>query len=219
MAKLLLTSQGLFNKTISNALFKLAGKRPQDIKVVFIPTAATFMDVDKDWLINQLKNVQKQKFSYIDVVDIAALSKEEWEPRVRKADVIVVGGGNPFDLIKWFKKTGFDKELPELLKTRVYVGNSSGAIVMGKTIPIKCRDFYELETDIDEDIDGLDFVDFTFLSHYLEPDYGEDIDDKAIQKISEEIKNTVYAVDDNSAIVINNGKLAVVTEGKWKKFN
>lgn len=37
--KLLLTSGGLTNDSIANALFELVGKKPEDTKVVFIPTA------------------------------------------------------------------------------------------------------------------------------------------------------------------------------------
>jgi len=215
--KLLLTSQGLYNETISEALIQLVDKKPTQTKVAFIPTAATFMDIDKDWLIKQLIDVKRQKFGYVDIVDIAALSKNEWKPRVEKSDVIVVGGGNPFHLMRELKKSGLGKMLPELLKTRVYVGNSSGSMVMGEMIPLKCKELYECETDEKKDLEGLGFVDFTFLPHLNDKDF-TDVNRKYIKQLAGEIGDTVYALDNNTAIVIKGDKVKVVSEGEWEKF-
>jgi dipeptidase E len=38
--KLLLTSAGITNKSIANALFELVGKSPEETTIVFIPTAS-----------------------------------------------------------------------------------------------------------------------------------------------------------------------------------
>jgi len=38
--KLLLTSDGLTNNSIANALFSLTGKKPEETTVVFVPTAS-----------------------------------------------------------------------------------------------------------------------------------------------------------------------------------
>lgn len=215
--KLLLTSQGLFNKTIEKALFELAGREADQLKVVFVPTAATFMDVDKDWLLDQLIQIKNQNFSYVDIVDIAALSQKKWKPRIEKADILIFGGGNPFDLLRWMKKSGINKILPELLKTKIYIGNSSGAIVMGRKIPLKCKELYECETSLKKDLDGLGFVDFIFLSHLNDKDF-TNVNKKYIEKLTRETGETVYALDDDSAIVVDGDKMKVVSEGKWEKF-
>ena len=57
--KLLLTSSGITNQSIANALFELTGKKPEDTTVVFIPTAATIETGDKDWFITDLMNLKK----------------------------------------------------------------------------------------------------------------------------------------------------------------
>ncbi len=57
--KLLLTSSGLANKSISNALFELIGKKPEETTIVFIPTASNVEVGDKDWLITDLINLKK----------------------------------------------------------------------------------------------------------------------------------------------------------------
>ena len=52
--KLLLTSGGITNKSIADALFELVGKKPEDTALVFIPTAANVETGDKSWFINDL---------------------------------------------------------------------------------------------------------------------------------------------------------------------
>jgi peptidase E len=71
--KLLLTSGGLTNESISDVLFDLVGKKPEETSVVFIPTASNVETGDKDWLIDDLKNLQKQNFKQIDIADISAV--------------------------------------------------------------------------------------------------------------------------------------------------
>ncbi len=60
--KLLLTSGGLTNKSIADALFDLVGKKPEDISLVFIPTASNVEIGDKGWFIDDLVNLKRQNF-------------------------------------------------------------------------------------------------------------------------------------------------------------
>ena len=84
---------------------------------------------EKSWLIEDLSNLKKQRYGFIDIVDISALPQDVWIPRLKKANAIFVGGGNTYYLMSWLEKSGLDKILPKLLKTRVYVGISAGSIV------------------------------------------------------------------------------------------
>ena len=94
--KLLLTSGGLTNKSIEIALFDLVGKKPEDTTLCFIPTAATAEMGDKDWFINDLKNIDKQGFKSITIVDIGAIPKEKWKPQLDEADVLFFSGVTGF---------------------------------------------------------------------------------------------------------------------------
>jgi len=216
--KLLLTSFGLNNETIANALLKLIGKEFNETKISVVPTAANIYNGGKEWVINDLLNIKKQGFAEIDIVDISALPKENWHPRLKKADILFFEGGDPFYLMKWIKKTGLDKLLPDLLKTRIYVGSSSGAIVLGQKIPEKCKELYESNPEGMGNINGLGLVDFSFLSHYCEEGYPLTLDDEVGEEIAKDLKTTLYAIDNNSAIQIINNKLQIVSEGKWNKF-
>src|SRR5687768_7182316 len=98
--KLLLTSGGLTNETISKALEDMVGKPREDIRVVFIPTAAfPYEDGEhnKEWLVMDLYRTM-DFCGYLDVASLADLSQENLMKKLEPADVIFVGGGNTFYL-------------------------------------------------------------------------------------------------------------------------
>lgn len=119
--KLLLTSSGKTNKSIGKALLDLLGKPFEKTNLTFIPTAANVEQGDKMWLVDDMNNFRKMNFASFDIVDISAVSKDIWFPSFNKADVLVFGGGDTYYLLSWIKKSGLEKILPELLKTKVYV--------------------------------------------------------------------------------------------------
>lgn len=209
--KLMLTSCGITNKSLAETLKKLVNK--EEIKIAFIPTAANVEEGEKDWLINDFNNCEK--LGTVDIVDISALEKNIWLPRLKLANVIFVGGGNTEHLVKWMKKSGFAEELPELLKTRVYVGISAGSIALSK-------DLYCVSTTIYEEkeppyLEGLEYVNFYVLPHLNSPYFPKARED-VIEKIKHNFDLELYALDDDSAIVFNDGKIEVVSEGKWIKY-
>ncbi len=211
--KLMITSAGITNKTLENALKKLAGNK---IKIAFIPTAANAVDGDKEWLINYFVNCKK--LGNVDIVDISALDKKAWLARLKKANVIFVGGGDTSYLAKWIKKSGLDKELPELLKTRIYVGISAGSIVLSKSIQSSSEYLFSLYGDeIKNAPKGLGFVDFNIRPHFNSKNFPKVID-KNLKKVAKELSSDMYAIDDASAVIYNNGKIKVVSEGVWKKY-
>lgn len=103
--KLLLSSAGLSNPSISKALEDLLGKPSKGVKLAFIPTAANVEPGDKSWMIDDLNNFRKAGFE-VDIVDISALPKEDWLPRLSEAEVLFLGGGNTFHLMHWVKLAG-----------------------------------------------------------------------------------------------------------------
>lgn len=104
--KLLLTSAGLSNESIIKAFFDLVGKSAKEIRVAFIPTASNIETGDKWWLIKDLSTLQGMGFAQLDIVDISAMPKVAWQPRLEEADVFFFGGGNTFYLMHWIRKSG-----------------------------------------------------------------------------------------------------------------
>jgi dipeptidase E len=211
--KIMLTSSGITNKSLEGALRKLVGG---DIKIAFIPTAANTVDVDKEdksWLIDNFNECRKVGFT--DIVDISALDKDIWLPRLRKANVIFVGGGDTIHLMNCINKSGLKDEFPELLKERVYVGISAGSHIASKDLASSSKFLYDEEGT---GVPGLGFVDFYVRAHLNSPKFPK-IRDEFLKKDTQKLDQDCYAIDDDSAVVCVDGKIEVVSEGEWKRYS
>jgi dipeptidase E len=217
--KLLLTSAGITNPSIAKALFELVGKRPEETSLVFIPTASNVEVGDKGWLIDDLVNLKKLNLKSIDIADISAVGPEIWKPKFEAADVLFFEGGNSYHLMRWIEKSGLNLILPILLKNKVYVGLSAGSMVASIDLAIKLSQIvYEEDLNETENMAGLGLVDFYFLPHLNSP-YFRNLREDFIRKATEGMSKTIYAMDDDSALEIIDGAVAVVSEGKWFAIN
>lgn len=217
--KLLLTSGGLTNKTIEDALFDLTGKKPEDTTLCFIPTAATIEVGDKDWLINDLKSIDKQGFKSVSIVDISAVPEKVWKPQMDEADILFFSGGNTYHLMKWINKSGLVKLLPEYMKTKVWVGISAGSMVTNPDLTAKISQaIYDEDFDKSYEVSGLNYVNFYFLPHLNSPFFPNLVEEK-IKKLAETTTRKMYVLDDQGALKIVDGKVEIVTNGKYLEYN
>lgn len=217
--KLLLTSGGLTNKSIEQALFDLVGKKPQDTNLCFIPTAATIEIGDKDWFINDLKNIDKQGFKSVSIADISAVPESIWRPQMEEADVLFFSGGNTYHLMEWINKSGLRDLLPEYLKTKVWVGISAGSMVTNPDLAAKISQaVYNEDYDKIGEMPGLNYVDFYFLPHLNSP-YFPNLIEENIKKIAERIPKKIYAMDDQGALQVIDKEVQIITEGRCLEFN
>lgn len=216
--KLLLTSGGLTNKSISKALFELVGKKPEDTSLVFIPTASNIVTEEKDWFINDLINVRNQNFKSINITDISAVPENIWRPQMENADVLFFEGGDTYHLMEWMNKSGLSKLLPELLKTKVYVGVSAGSMVTNPDLDVRLSQVIYGEDFEKTTMAGLNFVDFYFLPHLNSPDFPGRMEEN-IREAAKSLSRKIYSLDDQSALKVVDGKVEIVTEGKYLEFN
>ncbi|MDD5464489.1 MAG: Type 1 glutamine amidotransferase-like domain-containing protein [Candidatus Moranbacteria bacterium] len=217
--KLLLTSAGISNKSISDALLNLTIKPFSELNVAFIPTASNVEKGDKFWLIDDLTSLKNLGFKQVDIVDISALSKEAWIPRLEEADIFYFEGGSTFHLMHWIEKSGLKEVLLEMLKTRVYVGVSAGSMVACKNLDLSTSErLYDEKPGEDDKDEGLGYVDFLVRPHLNSP-YFPKLNLENLEKMSHEFPDTFYALDDQSAIKIADGEMEIISEGVWKKYN
>lgn len=216
--KLLLTSGGITNSSISTALFQLVGKKPEVTSLVLIPTASNVQQGDKGWLIDDLVNLKKQNFRSIDIVDISAIDRKLWNARMEEADVLYFGGGNRYHLMEWMTRSRLTEILPGLLREKVYVGMSAGSMVTGKRLGLGLsHSLYKDDLERTDDIDGLGYVDFTFLPHFNNP-YFVNVKNDIIEEAIRGMTGRLYAVDDQSALKIVDNQVSVISEGAWKVY-
>ncbi len=217
--KLLLTSGGLTNQSIVNTLLDLVTKEPQDTNLCFISTAATIETGDKSWFINDLINIHKLGFKTISIVDIGATSEDVWKAQLDDADILFFSGGNTYHLMECINKSGLKELLPEYLKTKVWVGISAGSIVTNPDLAAKISQaIYDEDYDKMGEVSGLNYVDFYFLPHLNSP-YFPNLVEENIKKLAKRIPKKIYAMDDNGAVKVVDGKIEVVSEGKYLEYN
>ena len=216
--KLLLTSGGLTNKSIEKALFDLVGKEPEDTSLVFIPTASNVKMGDKDWFIDDLINIQKQNFKSVSIADISAVPEDIWRPQMEEADILFFEGGDTYHLMKWINKSGLVNILPEFLKTKVYVGSSAGSMSTNPDLVPKMSQIIYGDDMEEKPMAGLNYVNFYFLPHLNSPHFPACIEEK-IGEVAKTLSKKIYALDDQSALKVVDGKVEIVTEGKYLEFN
>ena len=132
--KILLTSAGFEAKAISDAFLEFAGKEPQEIKALFIPTAADFPGAIASLpkCMDDLLNVGIPAAN-IKVFDLhRAMSLEE----LSIFDAVYFTGGNTQYLLDRINDTSFNKSLNEFVnKGGVYIGVSAGSVIAAGNLP------------------------------------------------------------------------------------
>lgn len=208
--KLLLTSAGITNDSIANTLLDMVGKDAEKIKVVFIPTAANVEEGDKAaWFFRQYEDLRRIGINWIDVVDFAA-ADVEWRTRLGECDVLYLSGGNTFYLLDQIRKQGFDDYLKRALSTKVYVGASASSITMTPSIEVAAVPPGDPNLPNLTDLKGLGYVDFEIEPHCDNTRFA------TVEKYAKERNRKIYAIDDQTAIKSIDGKVEVISEGKWK---
>lgn len=224
--KLLLTSNGLSNDSIAKAFAELIGKKPKDTKVAFIPTAANPERGSKDWLIDDLYRIKSRGY-IVDIIELTALKSKEVKKILEETDVIFVGGGNTYYLSYWMQKSGLFELIPKLLKDgKVYAGISAGSIIIGSDLlpSKKIKDgfidenYYEMSVKDEGSDSPLNLVDIVFRPHLNSKSFPM-IREEILAKIAPQLKSPMYALDDESALKVVDGKVEVISEGTWKLFN
>lgn len=217
--KLLLTSGGISNESIKKAFFDLVNKKSEDISLAFIPTASNVQQGDKkEWFIKDLIVLKNLNLKSISIVDISAVERKIWEPQLMEADVLFFEGGNTFHLMDWMNKSGLEKILPELLKTKVYVGVSAGSMILSPDLLLNTlQKLYKEDLERTENMGGLNFVDFYVLPHLKNKHPVRNKEN--ILEATKDIKSKIYVLDDNSAIEVIDGNTKIISEGEFLEIN
>ena len=214
--KLLLTSAGIKNDSIAKAILELVELPADKVRAIFVPTAANVEVGDKEWLITDLNNFEKQGYESVDIIDIAAVPRTVWQPRLESANLICFGGGDVQFLAKVMRESGFRDVARELLKERVYMGISAGSMVAGRFLSRELlRVVYPEESQPEPLEEALDLVDCNFIPHLNSPWFPQAR--KEVVEALTDLKHPLYALDDESALKIVEGRIEVVTEGEYLK--
>ncbi len=206
--KFVLCSEGFHTPDTVDACVKLVGKPQDQISIGIINEAYAVEEGDKRWVLDNLNAVANNFSGEIDIINLLALSLEEVEKRLADKDVIFVVGGNTDYLMAVYQKTGFDKLLPKLLATKVYVGSSAGSMVIGKRISEAA---YKLIYGEDgrygiEEYVGL--VDLSIMPHLDSPHFPNR--KESLLDIAGSFQGKVYGLRDDSAVVVDGERIFTI---------
>jgi dipeptidase E len=216
--KLLLTSAGIKNTSIENALVDLLGKPVSEANALVIPTAAYPMGgPGMAWKLitgrasTPLCEVGWKSLGVLELTALPSLDEEHWVPAVRETDALLVCGGDVLYLNYWMRQSGLADLLPSL--QAVCVGVSAGSMVMA---PHVGEEFVSWRPPTGGD-EALGLVDFAMFPHLDHPDLPENSMAGA-EKWAVGVPGPGYAIDDQTAIKVADGTVEVVSEGHWKLF-
>src|SRR5215218_9831180 len=141
--KFLLTSAGIKNTSIHNALDALLGKPIAESSALCIPTASYAQPMagpGRAWNFISGREPETpmcelgwKSLGVLELTALPSIADEYWVPLVRETDVLLVNGGDPLYLCYWMQQSGLADLFPALRET-VYVGLSAGSMVMAPQI-------------------------------------------------------------------------------------
>ncbi|PWK09612.1 Type 1 glutamine amidotransferase-like domain-containing protein [Tumebacillus permanentifrigoris] len=217
--KLLLTSAGIKNKSIHDALVDMLDKPIAECSALCIPTAiyASPGGADKAWRFlngtatTPMCELGWKSLGLLELTALPSIDQELWVPMVKETDVLLVNGGDPLYLSYWMRQSGLADLLPSL--RAVYVGLSAGSMVMAPNIG---EDFvgWTPPNGGDETLGLVDFAMFPHLDHEMLPENTM----AHAERWAAGMPGPAYAIDDQTAIKVIDGVVEVVSEGHWKLF-
>jgi dipeptidase E len=216
--KLLLTSAGIKNASIRDALVDLLGKPIAESSALCIPTATYPMGgPGSAWRFitgratTPMCELGWKSLGVLELAALPSIGAEQWVPVVQETDVLLVNGGDALYLCYWMRESGLADLVPSL--RAVWVGLSGGSMVLTPSIG---EDFvrWKSPTGSDRTLGLVDFSIFPHLDH-------ENIPENSMadaEKWAAGMPHPAYAIDDQTAIKVTDGAVEVVSEGHWKLF-
>ena len=218
--KLLLTSAGIRNPSIHDALLDLLGKPIAESNALCIPTAG-YGHLEgspaKAWSFisgreprTPMCELGWKSLGVLELTALPSIDKERWVSWVREADVLLVNGGDALYLCHWMRESGLADLLPSLPET-VWCGLSAGSMVMTPRIG---EDFVGWKPPTGDD-STLGLVDFSICPH-VAPDGMPGNSMLEAEQWAAGIAGPAYAIDDETAFRVVDGSVDVISEGNWK---
>jgi len=220
--KLLLTSAGVQNATIDDALVGLLGKPIAESSALVIPTAAYGHPLKPGvaWRFisgqegrTPMCELGWKTLGVLELTALPSIPDEQWVTLVQGTDALLVGGGDALYLSHWMRQSGLADLFPSLPET-VYCGFSAGSMVL---TPRVGEDFVQWRPPGDGADRTLGVVGFSIFPHVDHPDLPENTMAEA-ERWAGGLGNPAYAIDDDTAIKVVDGAVDVVTEGHWRLF-
>lgn len=220
--RLLLTSAGIRNPSIHDALLELLGKPIAESSALCISTAsyghpmagpaAAWRFISGNEPETPMVELRWKSMGVLELTALPSIDASLWAPMVQETDVLLVNGGDPLYLCYWMQQSGLADLLPSLHQT-VWVGLSAGSMIMTPSI----GEFFVGWTPPTGGDVTLGLVDFSIFPHLENPDLPHNTMTNA-ERWAAGMPGPAYAIDDETAIKVVDDTVEVVSEGEWRLF-
>ena len=219
--KFLLTSSGISNPSINDALVDLLGKPIADSSALCIPTGTYPFPNGAEGAYRFIHGVAKspmcelgwKSLGVLELTALPSIKESDWIPVVRDVDALLVWGGEPLYLCYWMRQSGLADVLSSLGSETVYVGVSGGSMEVAPNFGVP---YDGLNPPVGSE-EGLGLVDFAMIGHLDNPDM-PDFSLAGIEEWAAGVPGPAYGIDDETAIKVVDGTVEVVSEGHWRLF-
>src|SRR5256885_3699119 len=219
--RILLTSAGITNTTIHDALVDLLGKPISESDALCIPTGVQPFPGGLSHVYRFITGSAPapmcelgwKSLGVLELTALPSIKEEHWIPVVEETDALLVWGGSPLYLCYWMRQSGLADLLPSLRPETVYVGTSGGAMVATPDFGGATYDESEPLTGSDK---ALGLVDFSVFPHLDREDGIPASPPEEMEAWAAGLSVPAYVIDDQTAINVVDGTVEVVSEGHWK---
>jgi dipeptidase E len=218
--KLLLTSAGLCNQSLRQALHDLLEKPFAAANIVYVPTASHAEPGDHGWFVDDLNRLHGLGWREFDILELNGLPRQTVLDRLLHADVIYVQGGSHYHLARSITGNGLASGLLKALEDRVYVGVSAGSMIFSRNLGERSADIIGDTADLHvlgaTTLDPpLGLFDWYLKPHLYSPGFPER-DDAWADRIAGRADFPIYFIDDETAIRVIGDQTDIVSEGRWR---
>ena len=241
--RLLLTSGGIQNATIRGALVDLLGKPIAESRALCVPTGIYPFPGGAELAGNLIRGLTPgplcdlgwKSLGILELTALPTVDASVWTAEVRAADALLVWGGDPLYLSYWLHRSGLADLLPTLRSEAVYVGVSAGSMaataLFGETYPDPpagpgtplTTEHVSFPTP-DGAVEctfvtarGAGLTDVSVIPH-LDQDGHPDASLANAEIWAGKLPAATYAIDDETAVTVVDGRVEVVSEGHWRQF-
>ncbi|HRI05474.1 MAG TPA: Type 1 glutamine amidotransferase-like domain-containing protein [Candidatus Dojkabacteria bacterium] len=178
---------------------KFLGRKTDGMKVLFIPTGGN-PEPNLTWIKEDYSIIVEDLKVDIQAYDIEDMNEGQIRELVPQFDMIWMSGGVTSYLMNAVIKTGFNNIMKEVIENDiVYVGSSSGAMILNPTLDVAA--WYIGEEDSESaGVKGLGYTDY-----YVYPHYHENLKEEIIKR--KNFTAPLYLMKNEQAICIDNGEI------------
>lgn len=176
----------------------------------YLPTYAKYLNPEFTEKWQEIADKYNAEFLYLGTdteTDKQSLPLNGKVKMLKRANILVMTGGNTFWLLDYLRKSGLDQVIKDMTKKDEFVisGWSAGAMVLTPTIAIgglPGRDGGKSAMDENKvgltDLTGLNLVSFEIFPHY-----DEEKQKQTLENYRKETTNEVKALTDDEYIVVD----------------